>query len=165
MTYDLHGAWETPLTTNHQSTLHLNPADPAVPERSCAIYINNLVSVGVKPSQLVLGAPFYSRGWTGVTNTNNGLFQAAAAVSTPAADDYRSVKNLVNSGYTRYWDGTSMAAWLFNGSTFWTFDDPEVMTEKTTFVKNQNLGGIGIWSMDGDDDQGSLMASIDSGLR
>ncbi|MEU5788957.1 glycoside hydrolase family 18 protein [Micromonospora purpureochromogenes] len=165
MTYDLHGAWETPLKTNHQSALYLNPADPATPARSSDLYISNFVNSGVNPRQLVLGAPFYSRGWTGVTNANNGLFQDATAGTTSAADDYRNIKNLQNNGYTRYWDGTAKAAWLFNGSTFWTFDDPQAMTEKATFVKLRSLGGIGIWAMDGDDHQGSLMATIDSGLQ
>ena len=164
MTYDLHGAWETPLKTNHQSALYLNPADPATPARSSDLYLRNFVNSGVNPTRLLLGVPFYSRGWTGVTNAGNGLFQNATAGTTPVANDYRNVKNLQNNGYTRYWDGTAKAAWLFNGSTFWTFDDPQAMTEKTTYVKLRGLGGIGISAMDGDDDQGALMTTIASGL-
>ncbi|WP_199550000.1 glycoside hydrolase family 18 protein [Streptomyces sp. N35] len=165
MAYDLHGAWETPLKTNHQSALYLNSADPAETARSCDIYLNNFAVGGVDPAQLVLGVPFFSRGWTGVTKAGNGLFQDATAGTTPAADDYRNVKNLTNLGYTRYWDSAAKAAWLFNGSTFWTFDDAQVMAEKAAFVKSKGLGGIGVWAMDGDDDQGSLTAAIDSGLR
>ncbi|SDK40294.1 glycoside hydrolase family 18 protein [Streptomyces indicus] len=166
MAYDLHGAWETPLIANHQSALYLNSADPSETARSCEIYLNNFVNGGgVDPARLVLGVPFYSQGWTGVTNADHGLFQVAKSGTAPATDDYRNVKNLTNLGYTRYWDSTAKAAWLFNGSTFWTLDDAQVMAEKAAFVKAEGLGGIGIWSMDGDDSQGSLMAEIDSGLR
>lgn len=165
MTYDLHGAWETALRTNHQAALYLNPADPTEPARSCEVYIDNFVNSGVHSARLVLGVPFYSRGWSGVTDTNNGLFQEATSASTPAADDYKNVKNLVGSGYARRWDDTAKAAWLFNGDTFWTFDDAQVMTEKAGFVKSRILGGVGIWSMDGDDSQGSLMTAIAIGLQ
>jgi chitinase len=165
MAYDLHGAWEKPLTTNHQAALYRNPADPAATARSVDLYIDNFVDRGVEPGRLVLGVPFYGRGWDGVTPTGNGLFREATAGATPAALDYGDLKDLQTQGYTRYWDDTAKAAWLFNGSRFWTFDDSQTMTEKAAYVKRRSLGGIGIWAMHADDDQGALMATIDSGLR
>ncbi|WP_157432798.1 MULTISPECIES: glycoside hydrolase family 18 protein [unclassified Actinoplanes] len=163
MAYDMHGAWESPSTTNHQSALHLNAADPDPTDRSVDIYLKNLTDHGVAPGRLVLGVPFYSRGWTGVDATDNGLFRPGTGVSD--GRDYRTVKEYVHNGFVRHWDDTAKAAWLFNGNTFWTFDDPAVMTEKAGYAKAAKLGGIGVWALNQDDDQGALLAAIDSGLR
>ena len=58
-------------------------------------------------------------------------------------------------------------AWLYDAKsmTFWTFDDPVVMAQKTRFIRNRELGGAMIWSLDGDDATGTLYATIDRGLR
>jgi chitinase len=42
------------------------------------------------------------------------------------------------------------AAWLFDGTTFWTFDDPPVMAAKADYVKRNRLGGIMFWELSGD---------------
>ena len=36
-------------------------------------------------AKLLLGVPYYGRGWTGVRNTNNGLFQPGSAAQPAAA--------------------------------------------------------------------------------
>ncbi|MFI1990901.1 glycoside hydrolase family 18 protein [Actinoplanes sp. NPDC020271] len=166
MAYDMHNARETPHKTNHQAALHPNTAAGSnVTRRDVDLYLDNFVTTGVAPNRLVLGVPFYSRGWKGVTDAGNGLFQTAAVITEPAPLDYRTVKSLRDSGYQRYWDPIAAAAWLFDGSTFWTFDDAETMSVKAAYVKAHTLGGIGVWALSGDDEQGTLLSAIDTGLR
>jgi chitinase len=160
--YDLHGAWEP--TTNHQSALFVPPGDPSPPASrfSVDLAIDTWVGLGAPRSKLVLGVPFYSRGWTNVPNVNNGLFQSGSAAPGKEAgyNDYSVVKPLTGQGYTLRRASAQGTAWIFNGSTFWTFDDPQAMREKAAYVRNEGLGGAMVWSADGDTPNGELAAAL-----
>ena len=164
--YDLHGAWET--STNHQSNLYTSPADPSAPRYSDDVVVNDYLRRGAPPKEIVVGVPFYSRGWTGVGAANHGLYQTAsgAALGTWEAgvDDYKVAKQRLSTGFTRYEDPAAGAAWLFDGTTFWTFDDPPVMTAKARYVTGKHLGGIMFWELSGDTPNGELIAAIANGL-
>lgn len=80
MTYDMHGSWDATGPTNHQDPLHDSPADPTTPitpgnakynvDTAVAAYTTGLPAYGIPggfpAKKLVLGVPFYWRGWTGV---------------------------------------------------------------------------------------------------
>lgn len=63
-----------------------------------------------------------------------------------------------------YEDATAGAAWLFDGTTFWTFDDPPVMTAEAQYVARKHLGGMMFWELSGDPPNGELIAAIANGL-
>jgi chitinase len=79
-------------------------------------------------------------------------------------DDYKAVKERLASGFTRHADNAAGAAWLFDGTTFWTFDDPPVMTAKADYVRRNGLGGIMFWELSGDTPTGELITAIADGL-
>jgi len=167
--YDFHGSWET--QTNHQSAI-FQPANSPVPtseEFTIDKAINAWVSRGASAEQLMLGIPFYGRGWTDVPDVNNGLFQdgprAAQASFEAGTDDYKVLKGLLNQGFTLHRDDAAGHAWIFDGNTFWTFDDPALIERKMQFLRDNGLGGAMIWSLDGDTPSGELMQAIDQGLQ
>ena len=164
--YDLHGGWEP--VTNHQSALRLPAGDPGPKPYSIEITTAAWTSRGAPPDRLVLGVPFYSRGWTGVPNVNNGLHQSASGPAPgryeAGINDYKDIKPLLGSGYVLHRDAQSGHAWLFNGSTFWTYDDPVEIARKTAWITANGLGGAMIWSMDGDTPSGELMAAVHQGI-
>lgn len=164
--YDLHGGWEP--VTNNQSAIRLPAGDPGPKPYSLEITLNAWTSRGAPANELVLGIPFYSRGWTGVANANNGLHQTASGPAPgryeAGINDYKLIKPLAGSGYTVYRDTQSGHAWLFNGSTFWTYDDPVEIARKTAWIKANGLGGAMIWSMDGDTANGELMTAVHQGI-
>ena len=54
---------------------------------------------------------------------------------------------------------------LFDGDTFWTFEDAEVAAHKINYVKKHRLGGAMVWSLNGDDEEASnLLKAIHKGL-
>jgi chitinase len=163
--YDLHGAWES--VTNHQSNLFTSASDPSDPRFSVAATVTAYLQRGAPRDELVIGVPFYSRGWTGVAPANHGLFQTSSGPAPgtweAGVDDYKVTKGLLSSGFTRYQDATG-AAWLFDGTTFWTFDDPQVMATKARYVDDNRLGGIMFWELSGDTADGELIRAIAGGL-
>ena len=167
MTYDFHGAFDP--TTNHHSALFASPRDPAPGDQK--FYNSNdaieaFLARGVPASKLTLGIGFYGRGWTNVPNGgSNGLYQSgSAAPGTYEAgiEDYKVLKNL---NWPVYTDNDAMATWMYNGSTFWSFDTPALIRTKMNYVKAQNLGGAFFWEFSGDDAQGSLAEAISAGLK
>jgi chitinase len=164
--YDLHGAWEP--VTNHQSNLFTSPSDPASPRFSVDDTVQAYLSRGAPADQLVVGVPFYSRGWTGVAPANSGLYQPSTGPAPgtweAGVDDYKVAKGLLGSGFRRYQDEQAGAAWLFDGTTFWTFDDPRLMREKADYVNAHDLGGIMFWELSGDTADGELIRAIAGGF-
>ena len=109
----------------------------------------------------------YGRGWTGVPDVNHGLFQtstgAAPGTFGPGVEDFKVLE--AAPGFQLFRDRRDGVAWLFNGATFWTFDDPVALREKMAYVTDHHLGGAMAWSLDSDDAHASLVRAIDSGLR
>ncbi|OLT25913.1 hypothetical protein BJF83_22105 [Nocardiopsis sp. CNR-923] len=86
----------------------------------------------------------------------------ATGTYEPGIDDWKVVKD--RSGFTLHRDDALGTAWLYDGNTFWTFDDEIALTHTADWAQAQGLGGVMIWSIDGDDAGGSLMAAVDAAL-
>jgi len=166
MTYDFHGAWES--KTNFHSALFNSPNDPASGD---ARYYNTNDAIqafldrGVSAAKLNLGVASYGRGWTNVSSTGNGLFQSGTAASgslEPGIESYRVLKALP---YATYVDTAAKARWIYDGSTFWSFDNPTTLADKMAYAKVQGLGGAFLWDFSGDDATGSLIGAISTGLQ
>jgi chitinase len=164
--YDFHGSWE--LRTNQQSSLRVPAGAPDNPDFSLENAINAWISGGAPRGELVAGIPYYGQGWTGVTGGGNGLFQKAggAAAGTFAAgtEDFKVLETLPAKGYRLYRDVHAGHSWLFDGTTFWTYDDPAQILQKTAYIRAAGLGGAMMWSLDGDDADASLTRAVSAGL-
>ncbi|WP_329116447.1 glycoside hydrolase family 18 protein [Streptomyces sp. NBC_01353] len=159
--YDFHGPWES--TTAQQSALF------AKNDFSVDQTVNDWLRRGAPARKLVVGMPFYGQGWTGVTGGGNGLGRPATGPA-PATwangyEDYKALKKLADSGsYTVHRDWRNGHAWLFDGTTLWTYDDPQVLRTKSAYVRAKGLGGAMFWSLDGDTPDGELITAVDGVL-
>jgi chitinase len=162
--YDYHGSWEN--RTNQQSSIFVPAGAPDNPDFSIDNAINAWLAAGAKRDKLVLGMPYYSQGWTGITSGGNGRFATATGpapgVFANGTEDYKTVKNL--PGFTLYRDWRAGNSWLFDGTTYWTYDDPAQLLQKTLYIRAKGLGGAMMWSLDGDDDNASLSRAVSAGL-
>jgi chitinase len=162
--YDFHGSWET--RTNQQSALRVPRGAPDNPDFSIEVAINTWRSRGAPSSQLVLGIPYYGQGWTGVSGP--GLFSPATAGApgtfAVGTEDYKVLKTLPAQGFAVHRDWRAGHSWLFDGTTFWTYDDPAQIRQKTAWIRSQRLGGAMMWSLDGDDSNASLTRTVAAGL-
>jgi chitinase len=176
MTYDQHGSWDT--RTNFHAPLRRSPGLPdhgLTLERTVELYL----AAGVPPEKLVLGVPFYGRGWRGVRSKGDGLYAPARCgkrhATCPArnperpqlfgAADYRVLEPLYAAG-PLYRDETAQQVWTFDPErrVFWTSDDPQTIRAKMAFVREQGLRGAMIWEITQDTDDGALLDAVVSGL-
>ncbi|MFJ4797022.1 glycoside hydrolase family 18 protein [Kitasatospora purpeofusca] len=161
MTYDLHGPWEGKGPANHQANLYSDPADPDARQRSADKAVTHYQERGLPAEQLVLGAPFYGHGWTGVPAGNRGGLYQKATGTVPDLS-YKEINALPGRTYV---DRDHGASWKYDSTTFYSFDSAEVLTEKARYARWNDLGGVMVWSLDGDDARGSGIAALDKGLR
>jgi len=162
--YDFHGTWEA--RANQQSALRVPAGAPDNPDFSADVAINGWIDRGAPRSKLVLGIPYYGQGWTGVTGGRNGLFGTATGAApgtwAPGNEDWKVLK--AKTGFKVYRDLRAGHAWLYDGTTFWTYDDPAVLLQKALYIRLNGLGGAMVWSLDGDDDNATLTRTLDIGL-
>ncbi len=166
MTYDFNGAWDP--RTNHHSPLFHTPSNPGVGDLryyNSHDALDQFIQRGVPASKLHIGIGFYGRGWTNVPNVNNGLFQsgqAAPGTYESGIEDYKVLRNL---NWPSFRDPVAGAHWIYNGTTFWSFDDPQLVREKMIYARQMGLGGAFFWELSGDDAQGNLARAIHEGLN
>lgn len=144
MSYDFYTAGSE--TTGHHSGLHKSNAS-VNKERNTRAGIERYLAAGVPPQKIVMGVAFYGRGWSGVQGMNNGLYQKYEAFR--GAYGYDHIKNMLldKGGYERYWDEEAKAPFLWNqdSSIFISYEDPESLRYKGSYVRQQELGGIMYW--------------------
>jgi chitinase len=161
--YDFHGSWE--LRANQQSALRVPAGAPDNPDFSVDSTIDAWIARGAPRRELVLGIPYYGQGWTGVTG---GLFGTATGPApgtfANGTEDWKKLKQLPEQGYRVYRDFRAGHSYLYDGTTFWTYDDPVQILQKMAYVRINGLGGAMMWSLDGDDERATLTRTIDAGL-
>lgn len=169
MTYDMHGPWDATGPADFNAPLFCDPRDPS-PAPANAYCINRAVTdyarAGFPLRKLVLGIPLYGHGWTNVPTANHGLFQSSPAMQAAALGGGTANYNqLAPLHLTRYWDAAAQTAWYYDGSNFWSYDDPASIAVKAIYIKLLGLGGSMSWSLDGDDASGTLIKAIAQDLR
>lgn len=170
MSYDMHGAWEN--RTNHQSPIFENPNLP-----KDGINVKNaadlLKQYGVPASKIVIGSPFYSRGWKNVDcsgimtkNKDNtdlpGLYCKSSGGAKGRWDGGRAAgvnswydvvnKMLNKDGFVTYRDQYSKVPYIYSTSKkeFYTYEDEISAQARVKFVNDNNYGGIIIWELSAD---------------
>ncbi|MFJ9457691.1 glycoside hydrolase family 18 protein [Kitasatospora sp. NPDC101447] len=170
--YDFHGAWEK--TTNQQSALRSSTTDHLSVDASVEMWIE---AAGESArSKLTIGVPYYGRGWSNVGQEHgDGMLNSAGGAATgkyqAGVDDYREIARLDATRYPVHYRkdaaGNPEHAWRYSkeDKVLWTYDDPSVAYRKAVYAKEQKLGGVMAFSLDGDDEHtGILTQHIRAGL-
>lgn len=176
-TYDYHGTWET--TTNHAAPLLDSPYDPRGQGLDVTDTVTAYLDAGVPPRKLLLGIPFYGRGWAGVPSKMDGLYQSSTeAAPSPPGDSlatdgtatFRTLEQLVGiDSFALHRDFLSLADWLYSPvtATFWSYDDVPTVVYKMAFARLRagGLGGAFGWALKDDDETATLIKTMAAGLQ
>lgn len=150
MNYDYTGPWES-------RTGFLAPLFPSAKAKeygSVAESIAAYEKAGVPGKKLLMGIPFYGYEWRGVAPENAGLFQRGKGVSE--GKPYRAIRRL-QSLHSTLRNRESRAPWMFDGGSFWTFEDPVSIAYKCSYASHQKLRGIMIWELSQDTAEATLL--------
>lgn len=164
MTYDLyHG--------NDKVTGHHSPLDQSKhgdqSRNSSMSAVDGHIRAGVPVEKIVLGIPFYGRGWADVKPQNNGLYQPAAGKHYFISHDELVAKYINKNGFVRYWDANAKAPYLWNPTSrmFISYADVESFDPKITYVKQKGLAGVMFWEYIYDLKQDKLLNHLVSEIR
>jgi chitinase len=166
MTYDYHSGSSR---TGFNSPLYAAKGDPT-PSLNVDVTMRAFLDAGVPAGKLLVGIPFYGRGYGGVPNVNDGLFQP----DTDRPSGWResdgdwnvlAKTRLKDHHYVRHWESAARVPWLYDSTsgTWVSYDDPQSVGEKARYVRERGLGGVVIWELGGDD--GSLMRAISGSMN
>jgi chitinase len=188
MSYDMHGGFETTGPTNLQDPLHASASDPSTViapgnekyniDTAFKAWTTGLTDYnipgGFPANKLVMGIPFYYRGWTGVSaGSDHGLYQAATGPSaqfstsqTAGIADYKELEaaGLTTNASDNFFDPTTQASWIYDGTNFYTGDTPQSIAAKDTYIKANGMAGAMVFSLDQDDANGTLLSAVSNGL-
>ena len=147
MTYDSNTGGKI---TGHHTNLY-EPAGDGIRPHSADYHIRLMVSAGVPIEKILIGAAFYSQQWNHVPDVNHGYRQESTELNnwgpgyTEIVEKYES-----KNGYVKYFDEAAKAPYLFNGSTFFSYDDKESVKCKCEYAKAHHMAGIFYWVHDAD---------------
>src|SRR5215813_3703097 len=118
--------WDSePMTFLHSPLFH-DPADPSKPPqdiRNGDYAVRGFLQAGVPARKIILGVPFYGKGWTGVQDVNHGLYQAASGPAK-VGGSYHELKQLTGTVDRKYYKKAATCT-VWNDKNFWSYDCPE----------------------------------------
>ncbi len=103
---------------------------------------------------LLLPVPQTGPGLTSPTQLPESSASPDQPSSPPSAPSPRT--------YVLHRDPRSHAPWLYDGDTFWTYEDPISIGYKTSFAAEQQLGGIMAWELSQDAPDAALLKAARS---
>jgi chitinase len=174
-TYALYAA-NSPMT-NFNSPLYPSSSNPE-PNSTKRLKdngdgaVSGYLAAGVPANKILLGVPFYGRGWKGVPNVNDGLYQSNGGAATDAgvpkgtwsdgAILYGALEKYYLGTWSRHWQAEAEEPWLYNpgAGIMITFEDPQSLGVKGDYVRSHHLGGVMIWHLSADDGQHALLNAL-----
>jgi chitinase len=148
MTYDFHGPWD-PLA-GHNAPLY--PSEGTDPSRcvdaAVRLYRDTL---GVPPSKVNIGVPFYGKAYAECTALNGSHAGADTVVFRGGGPFYYDIVPVLGE-FTRQWDARAMVPYLLSTERkmLVSFDDGESVRAKGEYAVQQGLRGVIIWEITGD---------------
>ena len=170
MSYDFHGTWEN--TTGHQAALMNDPAGYDI-ETAINLYLD----AGVAKENIVLGAPLYTRAWSGVADGGDNGYNEAASGAAPGTFesgnyDYKDLVAQLQSGTSDWelnWDDDGQAAYLYSASQqiYSSFETPGTISLKSEWAQDKGLGGMMFWDLSNDQlgPESLISAAVDSWIE
>jgi len=162
MTYDLQSS---NVSTHHTALYNSGSYTPhGSIEQTVELY-----SIQIPKKKLIIGLAFYGRKFaiessdSGIGKSN--LYSEASAITYTNIYNNYLVK-IANGSQTikRYWDDIAKAPYIYDGSTWISYDDPESIKYKCKYVLDNDLGGLMFWDY-GEDETLQLIQAIHDNYR
>ncbi|XP_028590006.2 chitinase-3-like protein 1 [Podarcis muralis] len=160
MTFDFHGAWES-------FTGHLSPLQKSTADSGSASYYNvdyavkYLRSIGAPAEKIIMGIPTYGRSYT-LSTKLTGVEAPVSGAGTlgPFSKEagilaYYEICGF-NSGAKKEWIQEQKVPYSYKGNQWVGYEDVTSVQIKVQYMKDNQLGGIMVWTLEQDDFSGSF---------
>lgn len=174
MSYDFHGGWNE--FVENLANIYPDPADKETASMLMPVlamdWAYRYYRGVLPPEKILMGIPYYSRGWENVNGGENGLHGTS---KTPASgkyniwgDDLDGNGELEPAGANPLWHilnlmeedkdlkvyfdevGKVPHVWQDKEKVFLSFENEQSIAERLKYIQEKNLGGALIWVMNGD---------------
>ncbi|MGH2456906.1 MAG: cell wall-binding repeat-containing protein, partial [Candidatus Limnocylindria bacterium] len=109
------------------------------------------LSLGVDPSKIIWGVPYYGRAWN---TTGNGLNSPVRSPASSSSVTYVGARSfLTERDLPRRWDPAGKVPWAVwwdsasNGYRQMYYDDAASLGAKYDLVRQKQMAGVGIWAL------------------
>ena len=119
-----------------------------------------------------MGVPFYGRFWKNVgdaVDSSDDMWRTATATNTEGTKfeggdvQWRDLHEKFDATRTKFHSGAKAPfIWIPENKTFVGYENSESLKHKVDYIVENNIGGVMIWAIDFDDDQGTLLNSAAS---
>ncbi|XP_011303299.1 probable chitinase 3 [Fopius arisanus] len=160
MTYDYHGQWDK--KTGHVAPLYHHEADDAY-FFNANYSINYWISKGAPPRSIVMGMPLYGQAFS-INDPSAGMGLNSPASGGTAGEFtkasgflayYEICDRIRNHGWKVYQDPQRrMGPYAYKGNQWVSFDDADMIRQKSQYIRDMGLGGGMVWALDLDDFRG-----------
>ena len=174
MSYDFHGGWNE--FVENLASIYPDPADRetiqmAMPTLNMDWAYKYYRGV-LPPEKIIMGIPYYTRGWENVQGGTNGLHGSSKTPATGIynvwGDDVDNNGVLDPAGANPLWHVLNLMendpnlkvyfdevagvpyVWQNEKKVFLSFENEKSIDKRVEYIKNKNLGGALIWVMNGD---------------
>ena len=144
MAYDLAGSWSS-VTGHHAPLYGTLSVDTAV---------QAYLSLGVPPEKLVVGVPFYGRGFAGTSGLGQSFSGMPTGTWEAGVFDYSHLMSLMSDPeWSRSWDDTAKAPTAYSATqqVLVSYEDEESLGLKLDYIDEQGLLGVMSWELSSDD--------------
>ncbi|XP_034978000.1 chitinase-3-like protein 1 [Zootoca vivipara] len=160
LSFDFHGAWET--FTGHLSPLQKSRADSGSASYYNVDYaVKYLRSRGAPAQKIIMGIPTYGRSYT-LSSKQTGVEAPASGAGTPGPFTkepgilaYYEICGF-NSGAKKEWIQEQKVPYSYKGNQWVGYEDVTSVRTKVQYMKDNQLGGIMVWTLEQDDFSGSF---------
>ncbi|CCH35529.1 putative chitinase [Saccharothrix espanaensis DSM 44229] len=122
---------------------------------------------GVPARKLVLGTPFYGRGFqVRQEGPDHGLYQPyESAFWVDGWDEVQRLK--ATPGWREHWHPVARSPWLYNAAErkFVSFENPRSIGIRAQYAKQRGLRGTFMWELGHDDAEHSLLDAMSKPFR
>ncbi|XP_033215238.1 acidic mammalian chitinase-like [Belonocnema kinseyi] len=163
MTYDYHGTFDEDKTVGHNAPLYAAPGENANQKTlNVNSSVNFWISQGAPIEKINVGTAFYGRSFT-LADPNQHkrgspfIAEGKAGPYTKNAGTlayYEICTYTDRENWTVRYDPEQHVVYAFKADQIVGYDDVNSITEKAAYIKNLNLGGAMVWSIDQDDSNG-----------
>jgi len=161
MTYDIHGIWDS--YTDLNAPLYAPTETSPQYKWSADQSVKTWIAGGFPASKIVMGVPFYGYIFNGVSGGGTGLYKTYTSGKSISYDSVLSTY-LSNSSYAKYFHTDALVPWLFNGSTFISYENESSIASKAKYIVQNNLAGASIWELS-QNKGGQLLNALTASLK